>query len=284
MGFLDDISIGPSQDGVRMVIAGVEKIGKTTLVSGAPRAILYPLEIGYATVNCHKKPMVKNYDHLLKELNEILELCRNNQFPFQSIIFDSATALERLIHNNILNIDPELKKDLSQNNVLASMASACGGFGKAYIRASEMMSNFLAICDLLAVQYKINIIFTCHVASTNMIDPISGEYDSWDLVLHSNKKGSGAKAILCQWTDLLGFMHEPIHVVKANTDKGENLNKAVSANQGRVLSVTRSPAYVAGNRFNMSDDIPIPITNGWNELAHSIYHHSGVNIYNMESQ
>ena len=62
------------------------------------------------------------------------------------------------------------------------------------------------------------------------------------------------------------------------------MNKGVSANKGRVLGVSRTPSYVAGNRFGMQGEIPIPQVDGWNHFANAIYQSSKINVFNQQEQ
>jgi hypothetical protein len=57
-----------------------------------------------------------------------------------------------------------------------------------------------------------------HVFAAKMIDPAFGEFDSWDLLLHSpkNNKNYGKREMLTQWADLVGFLHEPFFITKGD--------------------------------------------------------------------
>lgn len=276
MSILDNVSLTNQKTGIRAVIAGVEGVGKTTLACSAPRVLLVPLENGYSGVQVSKVPMLDRFEHVMALLDEIAQKAQMGQFPYQTLVFDSATALERLIHNSILSLDPLFangnKKGLIMDNAL-------GGYGKAYNLANERFGEFLKKCDELAVLGGINIVFTCHVFAAKVLDPAYGEYDTWDILLHSpkNQKTYGKREMLTQWADLIGFLHEPLYVTE-----GKSMNKGVSANQGRVLSVVRTPGWVAKNRFGVVNNITLPKENGWNYLAQEIYQASGFDCYNRD--
>lgn len=273
MGILDYVNHSSAQTGMRAVISGVEKVGKTTLACDAPRVLLVPLEQGFSGVHVNKTPMLETLDDTMTLLEEIVTQIQRGQFTYQSLVIDSATALERRIHEAVLRTDPTWAKG---NRKALTMESALGGYGKAYQYANELFHGFLQRCDWIS-NAGINIVLTCHVFAAKVIDPTAGEYDSWDLLLHSpkNQKSYGKREMLTQWADLIGFLHEPIYVTE-----GKTLNKAISANQGRVLGINRTPGYVAGNRYNMIEDISIPREHGWNNLAHSVYNSSGRDFFN----
>jgi hypothetical protein len=278
VSILSQVNHSAHRIGIRAVLAGVEKVGKTTLACSGPRVLLVPLEQGFAGQNVMKTPMLESYGQVLQLLDEVIAQVQAGSFPYQTLVFDSATALERLIHDATLRTDPSYHKG---NAKALTMEAALGGYGKAYQYANELFHNFLQRCDWLATHGAINIVLTCHVFAANVIDPAFGEYNTWDLLLHSpkNQKAYGKREMLTQWADLVGFLHEPLYI--SESDKTD-LKKGISANKGRILAVNRTPGYVAGNRYGVTEDISIPKAGGWNHLAQAIYHSCGLDFFNRD--
>lgn len=273
MSILNGVTSGITRSGVRMVIAGQEKMGKTTLCSNMPGALLVPLEVGYAGVSVNKTPMLQTLAEVHQLLAEITVAAQAGKFPFKTLVFDSATALERMIHDAVIRRDPAFREGAKKT---ITMESAHGGYGKAYNLANEELDSLLKQFDQLAVYGGLNIALTCHVFSSKVVDPTSGEYDSWDLLLHSpkNLKTYGKREMMTQWADMVGFLYEPVFVSKA-----DNMTRAVSQNKGRVLGVSRTPGYTAGNRFGAVGEISVPAVNGWNVVAKALYDASGVDVF-----
>lgn len=273
---LSSITSGPSKSGIRVVIAAQEKMGKTTLCAGAPDVLLVPLEVGFAGVNVAKTRMLQTLSEVLTFLDETIYYAGRGEFPFKTIAFDSATALERFIHDAIIKRDP-LHGQGGKKTI--TMDSSHGGYGKGYNLANEEFDVILQKLDILAVNYGINIILTCHVFSNKVMDPTAGEYDSWDLLLHSpkNNKTYGKRERITQWADVIGFLYDPLFVTE-----GDKMSKAISQNKGRVLGLSRSPGYVAGNRFGIQGEvaIPAPPANGWNLFANELYTAKGIDVFN----
>jgi hypothetical protein len=278
--FLSQVTTGATQDGQRIVIAAVEGAGKTTLISQAPGSLLVPMEKGYNAITTPKIPLITKYSDLLAFMDEFKVSVQKGRNQFKSLSFDSATAMELLIHGDVLLADTDGLKKLGHKN--HNMETAWGSYGKAYAVANNYFSDFLIRCDELSRYGKINIIIACHVFSSIVKDAAYGEYSTWDLLLHSpkNDKNYGKREMITQWADLVGFLHKPLFVTKAD---GSKMTQGVDAGQGRQLAVDRTPGWVAKNRFHLpSDLIPIPENNGWNYLAHAIYTNSGIDVYNRE--
>jgi len=274
MSLLQQISRGPSRAGIRMVIAALEKMGKTTFCAGAPGVLLVPLEVGFAGVSCDKTPMVQTYEDFMGLLQEVTTAAQRGQFPYRTIAFDSATALERLIHDYVLRIDTSKTKT-------STMESAHGGYGRAYTLAGQVFDTVLKTLDQLAVHGGIHILFTCHVFSSKISDPTAGEYDSWDLLLHSpkNSKTYGKREYMTQWADVIGFLYEPVFLITTDDKKG--MTRATSQNKGRMLALSRTPSYTAGNRFGLMGEValPMPPHNAWNAFADPLYKATGIDVY-----
>jgi hypothetical protein len=275
---LAGVTSGVTRSGLRILIAGQEKLGKTTLCSNAPGALLIPLEVGFAGVSVSKTQKLDTLVQVHSLVDEITLYAQRGQLPFKTLVFDSATALERMVHDSVIERDP-LYKPGGKKQI--TMESCHGGYGKGYNLANEDLDALLVKFDNLAVYGGLNIVLTCHVFSSKVMDPTAGEYDSWDLLLHSpkNQKTYGKRERLTQWADIIGFLYEPVFVSKT-----DNLSKAMSQNKGRVLGLSRTPGYVAGNRFGIVGEVPIPAPpqNGWNALAHAVYTQTGIDIYNRQ--
>ena len=278
MGILSYVNNTPQRTGIRVVVSGVEKVGKTTLACSAPRTLLIPLEQGYGGVSVHKTPMLEAFSDLMALMDEIIAGVQAGGFPYQTLVFDSATALERMIHDAVLRADPTYGKG---NKKALTMESALGGYGKAYQYSNELFHGFLQKCDWLAINGAINIVLTCHVFAAKVVDPAFGEFDTWDLLLHSpkNQKTSGKREMITQWADIVGFLHEPLFVSES---EGKTLIKGISANKGRILAVNRTPGWVAGNRYGIVNDIALPKVAGWNSLANEIYSSCGLDYFNRD--
>ncbi len=278
MSILQCVQTGITPAGIRMVVAAQEKMGKTTLCSHAPWPLLIPLEVGFAGVNMPKTPMLQEFSHVLQLVDEITQMCQAGQFGYRTLCFDSATALERMIHDHVIKLDPASNNGTKKT---ITMETTHGGYGKGHTMANTFFSQFLQKLDILAVNFGLNILFTAHVFSAKIQDPTAGEYDSWDVLLHSpkNNKTYGKREILTQWADCIGFLYEPIYVT-ASEGKG-GISKGVSQNKGRVLGVSRTPMYTAGNRYGMVGEIPMPSPpqNGWNAFADALYRTCGINLY-----
>lgn len=286
MSYLATMVKTPKQDGKVIVIAGDEGRGKSTLLAGAPNRLYVPTEIGGARPN--SLPLVTTWETITGLVDELITTAKaGNPIP-DSIAWDSATAMERLLFDFTVRNDPDA---LSGKKLAAklTMETSHGGYGKAYAWARDRFAEFLNKCDLLSINVGTHHIFACHTFTERVVDPTVGEYDMTQLLLHSprNNKTYGLREFLTQRADMIGLLRTPILV-----SKGEKFNQALDAGQGRVLSVDKQPSFTAKNRFSLVEDIPMvydrSLSDGdnsknlWNNLAAAIFKGSGetVDLFN----
>lgn len=246
--------------GRRIVIHGKEKMGKSTFLSECPDILVIPLEIGYETEKQKHAVtgMCTSLQVFVKAIQDITTLCNANRFPYKALGVDSLTALERLLEKFTIASDPSATAN-------STMITVHGGFGKGYDISRKYLEQILQSFDVLAVNYGLDILCTAHSFAGKIADPTAGEYDQWDLLLHSPKdnKKYGNRELVTQWADFIGFIYEPLTVMQTS----EKMARGISQDGGRVLGVDRTPSYVAGNRFGITGEIPLTKGNSWNAFS-----------------
>jgi hypothetical protein len=277
MTYLASVVSGPPNCGIRVVIAAQEKMGKTTFATGAPDSLLVPFEQGFGGVTTpHLPSIIEDWPALIAFLNECAGAIKAGRFPFRTLVFDTATQLEKIIHEHTIASDPASRNPKSKT--VATMETAHGGYGKAYGFADAYFREFLGWCDWFS-QCGINTVLTCQTFASRISDPLHGEFDSWDLQLHSpkNNKTFGKREILAQWADVILFLYEPL-----TTSAQGGVTRGISTGTGRALGLERTPAYIAGNRYGMRGviTIPAPPENAWNVFAHALYAARGIDVFN----
>jgi energy-coupling factor transporter ATP-binding protein EcfA2 len=255
--------------GIRTVIYGSEGSGKTTLATSAASSILLPTEDGWVGLDKESDivvlPTIATYEDILGIIRELAVLLQSDpaNFPFKNIIIDSATALERLIHDYTLRSDPKYA-----TGVKLTMESAHGGYGASYSFANDIFTKLLGSFDWFVAK-GINVTITCHAMAITEKDTIAGdEYTTMDCALHSPKNGksTGKREIIKQWCDILGYLHTPIYV----TGKEGGFKTAMSASSDKVLGLHGNPKYAAKNRFSVQEPLIIPKDNGWLALMGAV--------------
>jgi hypothetical protein len=241
------------KEGMRMIVAGQEGVGKTQFLCSSPKPILLAVEKGYSNVDAEKVTIVPidSFEEYLSVLAELSELVSAGKMPFESIVTDSISALERMINEYVMRLDP-----VANNSLTGTMISAHGGFAKAHGIATKEWQKVIAWYDWFTLS-GINTLMTCHVFSDVVKDTEYGiETPFNELLIYSPKKSNnyGARELLSQMCDTIGYLN-------------------VDSSNGRkiMLNTVMNNRDRAKNRYDIVNLIEIPKDNGWNEFANIVF-------------
>lgn len=232
MSRLKTIKRGRQQLPPRILIYGTEKIGKTTWAASSPDPIFLPTEDGLTSVDVpHFETATKLADAQADLLSLELE-----EHDYQTVVIDSVSALERLIHD-------EVCRESSVSNI----EKAAGGYGKGYTLALAHWRDILDQLDRLRAK-GMAIILIGHNAVEDFSDPETNTYSRYLPRLH--KKSS---QLVCEWADAVLFATKRI---RTDADKSKD-GRSIARGSERVLRTVGGPACVAGNRYGIEGDLPL---------------------------
>jgi hypothetical protein len=233
---LSDIRSAKRAEPPKIIIYGPPKVGKSSWAAGAPAPVAIPLEEGLSAIDVPAFPVCRSW----ADVEACIDCLGGNPHEYQSVFVDSLDWLEPLIWQEVCRAAH-----------VQSIEQVGGGFGKGYVEADKLWRSFLAGMDWLR-EHGMTTILISH-AEVRKVEPPDGEaYDCASLKLHKR-----AVAIVQEWADVIGYARHGIHLVGGEKDK-----RAVPSGK-RLLSVGHNPAYVSGNRFGLTSDLPLD----WSSFA-----------------
>lgn len=243
-------SIAPTRHATppRILLHGGEKVGKSTFFSQAPAPIFIRTEDGLNGIETNAFPLASSYNDAIGAL---AELARSDH-EFKTVIIDSADWLERLIHEKVCKDD----------NV-KTIELAGGGYGKGYGIALGNWREVLRALDYLNKQKGMIVGIICHSNVVPFNDPEHEPYDRFEMKLHQPKKGTGARDLLMEWADVIGFASPKIYVGKK---KDSEVIRGKASGESNKLNLIGSPAFAAGNRYGL----PAQINLNWEEFNNAL--------------
>lgn len=225
---------GKQQRPQRVVIYGVESVGKSTFAAQFPKPLFLDIEGGTAHLDVDRVP-VDSWKQLGECITEVLKT------DYQTVVIDSADWAERLA-----------VEDLLATNKKQSVEDF--GFGKGWVMAAEKVSRFLGALDRLIDAGK-NVVVIAH-SKVQRVEPpdILAAYDRYELKL--SKQSS---PLVKEWADELWFFRFKTKAISNDGGKAKGIG-----GKERVIFTTHSAAYDAKTRSGLPDEIPME----WSAVAH----------------
>lgn len=243
---LDSISKGKALKAPRIVLLGVEKVGKSTLASQAPAPIFLPIkgEEGTDAIDVPKFPTARSYDEVVEMLGALYQ----GDHEYSTVVIDSMSTLEPLIWDKT-----------SREGGVTSIEKVGGGFGKGYIEALKYWREITDGLDALREDRNIASILIGHVKVKAFNDPLADSYDTYLFDLHER-----ASNLLYRWADAILFCNFKTIVKTTEAGFGKKNTRGVGGE--RVLYTEKRPGHPGGNRYSM----PYELQMNWQSIEQAI--------------
>ena len=243
---LDDIKHGGDMKPPRILLYGVEGVGKTTFAACAPAPIFIRTEDGLGELDVPAFPLATSYADVMGALTVLA----TEDHPYSTVVIDSVDWLEPLVWNHV-----------AQPNNWKSIEDP--GYGKGYIEADEPWHDYVSALNYLRDTKGMTVIQLAHNEVKTYNDPEREPYDRHMVKLHKR-----ASAMLRENCDYLLFANYRVGTTKDG--KGFNETTRAIGSGERILCTQERPAYMAKRRTNMPDEIPMD----WNAFAQHIRYYN----------
>lgn len=215
---------------VRMVIAGVEGIGKSTLASKAPAPVFLDAENGSARLDVRRVTDFTDWQDLCVSAADLI-----SDPSCGTIVLDTVDAAEEMVRKHVLKAAKA-----------ETIEAVSGGFGKGWTMMAEQYASFLRVMDS-AIDAGKHVILIAHVRDKSITLPdMLGSYSRWELKL-SKQIASLTK----EWADVMLFCR-----YKTQTVKDGSGAKAVGKPE-RVMQTQHDARWDAKNRYGLGDPLPM---------------------------
>jgi len=224
----------------RLMVYGVEGIGKSTFCAGAPNPIYILTEDGLGSLKVDHFPLATSFADVI---DAIASLYKDNH-AFETVIIDSLDWLEAIIQREI-----EQKYDAKD---LA--------YGKGALIAAERWREILDGLNALRNDKGMIVILVAHTTIKRFDSPEVEPYDRYQPKLQER-----SNAVVREWADAVLFANYKTIVKKDDVGFNQTNNRGISTGE-RLLFTSERPAYMAKNRYNMPESIPL----SWDAFSEAI--------------
>lgn len=237
MSQLAKIRTGKNSRPPRLVVYGMEGIGKSTFANGAPSPIFLPTEDGLGEIAVNATFPVAT---TLPEFESNIAALAQESHDYQTAVVDTGDWLERLIH-----------EALCEQYHVSNIVKVDGGFGRGYDHAVGHFRRIANGLDYLRNARGMGIIILAHAGSEKVEDPENPTYDRWAPKIHKK-----AAHFLTEWADGCFFACRKILATKG--EDGRTLAAGLGKEHGgdRIMRTVGTPAVTAKNRFGLPAELP----------------------------
>jgi len=252
---LDHVSVGQLNEPWRIVIYGVEGVGKTTLGTDAENAIVLGSEGGTSHMaHVTRAPRPRVWQDVFDFLQQLL----TREHPYKTLVVDSLDWLEPIIWEAVC-----------KKARVEKIEKVDGGFGKGYVAAFDEWRELLHKLDELRETTRMQIILIAHSHVKRTPNPDGGDFERHQLAIHQK-----AADLVKQWADMLLFARFKDATAEVNGRiKGVDTGAAK-----RVLHTEHRATFDAKNRVGLPPEIPLD----YGELMRLI--NAGVSAEEMRSK
>ncbi len=221
---------GKIKQPVKLLLYGVEGIGKSTFAASAPAPIFIGAENGTEQLDVTRFPSPEKWEDIL----DALRVLTNEAHEFKTVAIDTLDWAEPMLWEFICKRD-------NHANVEDY------GYGKGYQAALDEWRVFLALLERLREAKKMHIIMLAHSWIKPFKNPQGEDYDRYELKL--NAKASGK---LKEWSDAVLFAQYETYATK---DKNKRVRGVDTG--ARLIHTQHRAAFDAKNRFNLPEALPL---------------------------
>lgn len=212
---------------MKVVLYGVEGIGKTTFVSHFPDPIFIDTEGSTGFIDAKKLPDPDSWTMLLEE---IAYMAQNPQG--KTLVIDTADWAEELAKQHLMAKHKWQAIDQTD-------------YGVRYVALSNEIIRLLRGLEMVK-NAGMNVVLTAHAVQKKFELPDQvGSFDRY--VLKLEKRDA---ALIKEWCDMLLFANYKTTVMAS----GSGSKKATGGQ--RVMYTTHMPAWDAKNRLGLPDELP----------------------------
>lgn len=236
-----NITKGKNAKAQKVVIYGVEGIGKSSLAAQFPDPLFIDTEGSTNNMDVARMDKPTSWEFL----NQQIDWVKVNK-PCKTLIIDTFDWAEQLGIKYVCARGS--KKSITGFN-----------FGEGFIQLGEEVGHLLnKLSDV--IEAGINVVLTAHAKIARFEAPDEmGAYDRYELKL-GNKTTAKTAALVKEWADMVLFLNYKTLSV-ATDDKGKKFK-----GQGgtRTMYANHHPAWDAKNRHGLPDKMPME----YNQIAH----------------
>jgi hypothetical protein len=227
---------GKLEHPLKVILYGVEGIGKSTFGAGAPNPIFLGAEEGTQHLDVARFPKPEQLQDVHDAIRELTE----STHDFQSLVVDTLDWLEPLIWQHVC-----------ARAGVASIEEVGSGYGRGYVAALDEWRRILKGLERLQALKRMHIALLAHSQIRSFKNPEGPDFDRYEMKI--NAKAAG---VVKEWSDAVLFAK---YETFANVDGRTKRVRGVDTGQ-RLIYTQQRAAWDAKNRYSLPESLPLSWT------------------------
>ena len=230
-----EISSGKKMSPLRGIIYGDNGIGKTTFAASGKNPIIVDMEGNCGHIDA---PSFRITD--LDQFHEFLNALIAQENDYKTLVIDSLDSLQVL-----------LTEKIAQRHSPQELS-----YGKGAAIWTKSIKEITYKLETIADLKKINILFTAHWKVKTANNPMTEQYDRYDLRINEEMRTG-----FCNWVQFILLATKDVQF-EDNKEGGFGKKKAKGIER-RVLHTRGDPTYYGKNVY----DLPAKIAMDWDQFT-----------------
>lgn len=229
-------SVFPAQ---KILIYGVQGIGKNTFAATFKAPVLLQVEDGSAALDIPAFPLVTTFQGVIDVIQAL-----HGDHQFKTLVIDTLDWLEPLLWQACC--DHHGKESL-----------AAFGYGKGYVEVDRWWRHIMSGLDSLRHSKGMDIVVLAHSEIKTIQPPDTDQYDAYQIKMQRR-----AFALWQEWADMVLFCNYKVNIQKTKTGINEEKTRGVGIGD-RVIYTAERPAYKAKSRWPLPEEILVGKDKSW---------------------
>ena len=236
---LANVRVGKIDVPLRVLLYGVEGVGKSSFAANAPKPIFIGADAGTEHLGIARMPEPRVWADVFEAVN----LLQNEKHDYETLVLDPLSFLEGLCWDM-----------LCAKNKWSSMEDL--DFGKCYQPAVDEWRALLAGIERLWSQRHMNIVLIDHARVKLYKNPVAEDFERFIMAMHEK-----SAAPLKRWC---AFVFFATHEIAIHKDKQKRVRGM--SDGARVIKTQWNAAWDAKNRADLPADLPL----SWDRFAEAV--------------
>ena len=230
---------------IRVLLYGLEGVGKSTFAAGAPNPIFLGAEDGTSELDVERFPQPQTWPEVIEAVDEL----RTAEHDYKTLVIDTLDWVEPLCWAHLCATwTPDGRKTKVKN-------IEDYGFGKGYNEAGGLWRVLISRLERLREQRRMDMVLLAHSWIRTFKNPMGGDYDRFEMKLHKIAAG-----IWREWCDAVVFAAHDI----TTYEDGRRI-KGIGTG-ARILHTQHNAVWDAKNRYDLPPSLPLD----WNAFAEAV--------------